>query len=66
MHKNGSPIYPKSQGKSSPQRLNMLHPPNISTENLCPKTSLTLAAGAEEEDNEQADIAYMAGSSNLL
>ena len=36
-----------------------------STENLCPKTSLSLAAGAEEEDVEQADTAYMAGSFRL-
>ena len=38
---------------------------NISTENVCPKTSLILAAGVEEEDDEQADTAYMVGSFNL-
>jgi hypothetical protein len=38
---------------------------NLSTEDLCPKTSLTLAAGAEEEDIDQADMAYTAGSFSL-
>ncbi len=38
---------------------------NLSTENLWPKTLLIWAAGAEEEDVEQEDMAYMAGSSKL-
>ncbi len=29
------------------------------------KTSTTLAAGADEEEDEQADMAYMAGSTSL-
>ena len=49
MHKNGYPTYPKSQGKSSPQRLKRPQPPNLSTENLCPKTSQNLASGAEAD-----------------
>ncbi len=65
MHKNGYPTYPKSQEKSSPQILKRSQLPDLSTENFCPKTSLTLAAGAEEEDEQQADMAYMAGSFSL-
>jgi hypothetical protein len=34
----------------------------LSSENLWPKTLLILAAGAEEEDVEQEDMAYTAGS----
>ena len=66
MHKNGYPTYPKSQENSSPQSLKRPHPLNLSTEDLCPKTSLFLAAGEEEDDDEQADMAYMAGSFGLL
>ncbi len=40
-------------------------PLNLSTEDLCPKTSLILAAGEEEEDDEQLDTAYMAGNFSL-
>jgi hypothetical protein len=65
MHNNGYPIYPKFQEKYSPQRLKRPHPQDLITENLCPKTSQTLAAWVEEEDVEQADTAYMAGSSSL-
>jgi hypothetical protein len=65
MHKNGYPTYQKSQEKSSPQRLKRPQPPNLSTEKLCPKTSQTLAAGPEEEDDEQADTVCMAGSFSL-
>jgi hypothetical protein len=39
---------------------------NLSAENLYPKTLLILAAGAEEEDVEQDDMAYTAGSLRLL
>jgi len=45
--------------KKRPQTL------NLSTENLCPKTSLIMAAKAEEEDVEQEDMAYMAGRFRL-
>ena len=40
-------------------------PLNLSTNNLCPKTPLILAAGVEEEDDEQADMTYMLGSLSL-
>jgi hypothetical protein len=66
MHKNGYLTYPKSQEKSSPQRQKRPHPLNLSTEDLCSKTLLFLAAGEEEEEDEQADTAYMAGIFNLL
>jgi hypothetical protein len=35
---------------------------NLSTEYVCPKTLLNLAAGAEEEDVEQEDMAYTTGN----
>jgi hypothetical protein len=35
---------------------------NLSNEGLCPKTLLILGAEAEEEDVEQEDMAYRAGS----
>jgi len=38
---------------------------NLSTEVLCPKTLLILAAGAEEEDVEQEDVVYTVGSFSL-
>jgi hypothetical protein len=37
----------------------------LNTENVCPKTSQTLAAGAEDGDVELADTAYMAGRFSL-
>ena len=40
--------------KKRPQTL------NLNIENLCPKTLLILAAGVEEENVEQADMAYTA------
>ncbi len=65
MHKNGYPTYPKPQERSSPQRHKRPQPLNLITENLCSKTSLILAAGLEKEDDELADMAYMAGSLSL-
>ena len=64
MHGNGYVTYLKPQERSSPpkKRRQTL---NLSIENLCPKTLLILAAGAEEEDVEQADMAYTAGSFKL-
>jgi hypothetical protein len=65
MHKNGYLVDPKSQETSSPLKQKRPQTLNLSIENLCPKTLLILAAGAEEEDVEQADMAYKAGSFRL-
>ena len=38
---------------------------NLSTEDLCPKRLHKLAAGAEEENFEQEDMAYTVGGLSL-
>jgi len=62
MHKNGYLIYLKPQEKSSQKEKKQPQTLNLSTENLSPKTLFILAAGAEEEDVEQEDMSYTAGS----
>ena len=60
MRNNGYPTYIRTRENSS-QKNGHKHL-NLSTEDLCPKTLLILAAGAEEEDVEQEDMAYTVGS----
>jgi len=59
MHKNGSPAYKKTPKKASQQRQrSLMTPKNTIYKIYGPKTSQTLAAGAEEKDKEQEDMAY--------
>ena len=65
MHKNGYLIYKKLE-KDPHHKKQIGHKQlDLSTEDLCMKTLHTLAAGADEEDVEQEDMAYTADSSNL-
>jgi len=57
MHENDYFIYLKPQERSSPQKQNGHKHLNISPEDICPKTLPILAAGAEEEDAEEKDMA---------
>ena len=50
---------PRHENKNSQKHV------NLSTEDLCPKTLLLLATGAEEKDVELEDMAYMADSFSL-
>ncbi len=63
MHKNGKLIYLIPQERSS--KKNGHKHLYLSTEDLCPRTFLILVVGAEEEDVEQEDMAYTAGSFSL-
>ena len=58
MHKNGYLVYKKLEKDHHHENKNGHTHLNLSTEDLCPKTLLILAAGAEEEDVEQEDMAY--------
>ena len=65
MHKSGYLTYPKPQERSLPQEQKRPQTPNLSTEDLWPKTLHILATGSEEEDVEQEDMTYTAGSFSL-
>ncbi len=65
MRKNGYPIYKKLE-KDPHHKSETGHKHlNLSNEDLCPKTLLMLAAGAVEDDVEQGDMRYTAGSFSL-
>jgi hypothetical protein len=65
MQKNGYLVYLKDRERFLPQNKNNHEHVNLSTEDLCPNTSLILAAGVEEEDVEQEDMADTVGSLSL-
>ena len=65
MQNNGYPTYLRLQERSSPLRQKGRKLQTSVKDNLWPKALLIWAAGAEEEDVEQEDVAYMAGNTRL-